>query len=145
MSTFIQLSDYDSTVHRDILDSLLRGDSGESATIIDDCEMQAISEMKGYLGKTYDVSAIFSATGDARHPLILMYAKDISVYHIFCIHNPYTMSQIRRDRYERAIDWLKAVAAGKVTIDGAPRLPEEDVAGNSPWQIESNGLLTTHF
>lgn len=145
MSTFIQLSDYDSTVHRDILDSLLRGDVADNESIIEDCEMQAIAEMKSYLNKSYDVEKIFTAEGKARHPLILMYAKDIAVYHLFCIHNPIKMSQIRKDRYERAVEWLKGVASGMLTVDGAPRLPEDEAAENSPWQIENNEFRTTHF
>ena len=145
MSTFIQLSDYDSTIHRDILDSLLRDEASENSTIIEDCEMTAISEMKSYLNKAYDVEKIFTAEGKARHPLILMMAKDIATYHIFCIHNPYKMSQIRKERYERAIDWLKGVARGEITIDGAPRLPEEEAAEKSPWQVENNALRETHF
>lgn len=145
MSTFIQLSDYDSTIHKDILDSLLRGDASENSTIIDDCQLQAIAEMKSYMNKVYDVEKIFGAQGNERHPLVLMMAKDIATYHIFCIHNPYKMSQIRKDRYERAIDWLKGVAKGDITIDGAPRLPEEEAAEKSPWQVENNELRTTHF
>ncbi len=145
MSTFIQLSDYDSTIHKDILDSLLRGEASENSAIIEDCEMQAIAEMKSYLNKAYDVEKIFTAEGKARHPLVLMMAKDIATYHIFCIHNPFKMSQIRKDRYERAIDWLKGVAKGEITIDGAPRLPEDEAATNSPWQVENNELRTTHF
>lgn len=145
MSTFIQLSDYDSTVHRDILDSLLRGEADDNSRIIEDCEMQAIAEMKSYLNKSYDVEKIFTTEGTARHPLVLMYAKDIAVYHLFCIHNPHKMSQIRKDRYERAVDWLKGVASGLITVDGAPRLPEDEAADNSPWQIENNEFRTTHF
>lgn len=145
MSTFIQLSDYDSTIHKDILDSLLRGDAEGNSDIIVNCEMQAIAEMKSYLNKTYDVEKIFTAQGDERHPLVLMMAKDIATYHIFCIHNPYKMSQVRKDRYERAIDWLKGVAKGEITIDGAPRLPEEEAAQKSPWQVENNDLRQTHF
>ena len=145
MSTFIQLPDYDSTIHRDILDSLLRGEANDGSRIIEDCEMQAIAEMKSYLNKAYDVEKIFTAQGTARHPLVLMYAKDIAVYHLSCIHNPYKMSQVRKDRYERAVDWLKGVAAGLLTIDGAPRLPEEEAADKSPWQIENNEFRTTHF
>ena len=145
MSTFIQLSDYDSTIHKDILDSLLRGEATENSTIIEDCEMQAIAEMKSYLNKAYDVEKIFTAEGSARHPLVLMMAKDIATYHIFCIHNPHKMSQVRKDRYERAIDWLKGVAKCEITIDGAPRLPEEEAAQKSPWQVENNDLRQTHF
>lgn len=145
MSTFIQLSDYDSTIHRDILDSLLRGNAEDGQTIIEDCEMTAIAEMKSYLDKSYDVEKIFGAEGSDRHPLVLSMAKDIAVYHIFCIHNPYKMSQIRKDRYDRAVEWLKGVAKGELTIHGAPRLPEDEAAKNSPWQIENNTFRETHF
>ena len=47
--------------------------------------------------------------------------------------------------YDRAVEWMKAVAKGDITIDGAPRLPEEEQSANSPWQIASNGLRETHM
>lgn len=141
MSDFIQLEDYDASVHREILDSLTRGNED----IIEVCEDQAIAEMKGYLKSRYDVEKIFSKRGAERHPLILMYAKDITVYHIFCIHNPYKISDIRKDRYERAINWLKAVNSDDISIDGAETLPKEELKDNSPWQIKSNLLKPTHF
>lgn len=140
MNNFIIPEDYDASIHRDILDSLLRGDSTtpQDTAVIEVCEDRAVSEMRSYLSKTYDCDKIFSASGADRHPLILMMALDIAVYHIFCLHNPYKISQIRKDRYDRAVDWLKAVASGKITIDGAPRLPEDRQKGNSPWQIISD-------
>ena len=146
MSQFITPEDYDATIHKEILDALLRHDSDQSdEAIVEICEDRAVAEMRGYLDKFYDTDAIFSATGDARNQLVLMMAVDISVYHIFCQHNPYKMSQIRKDRYDRAVEWLKAVAAGKVTIADAPRLPEEEAADSSPWQLESNELRHTHM
>lgn len=144
MNNFICISDYDATIHREILDSLLRKDSASyDPQIIEICEDRAVSEMRSYLNKTYDCKAIFSATGDDRHALILMFAIDITVYHIFCQHNPYKMSKIRQDRYDRAVEWLKGVMKGDVTIDGAPRLPVEEQAGNSPWQILADEVRPT--
>ena len=146
MSQFITLEDYDASIHREILDALLRHDSDVSdSAIVEICEDRAIEEMRCYLSKYYDCDAIFSATGSDRNALILMMAVDISVYHIFCQHNPYKMSEIRKDRYNRAIEWLKSVAAAEITIDGAPRLPEEELHANSPWQIESNLLRDSHL
>ena len=146
MSQFITLDDYDASIHREILDALLRHDSDTSdAAIIEVCEDRAIDEMRCYLDKFYDCDAIFSATGAERNQLVLMMALDIAIYHIFCQHNPYKMSQIRKDRYDRAVEWLKAVAAGKITIANAPRLPEEQQAANSPWQIDSNIQRPSHF
>ena len=146
MSQFITLEDYDASIHREILDALLRHDSDISdSAIVEICEDRAIEEMRCYLNKYYDCDAIFSATGSDRNALILMMAVDISVYHIFCQHNPYKMSEVRKNRYDRAVEWLKAVAAGKVTIANAPRLPEEQQAQNSPWQIGTNELRPSHF
>jgi phage gp36-like protein len=137
MAAFIQTSDYDASIHREILDSLLRADSESyDPQIIEICEDRAIAEMKSYLNKTYDVEEIFNATGTDRNALVLMFALDIAIYHIFCQHNPYKMSQVRQDRYDRAIEWLKGVMKGDITIADAPRLPEEDVKANSRWQME---------
>ena len=141
MSKFINPEDYDASIHREILGSLTRDDE----SIVEICEDRAIAEMRGYLSARYDVDAIFSAEGDARNQLVLMMAIDIAVYHIFSIHNPQKMSQIRKDRYERAVEWLKQVAAFKITIDGAPKLPEEEQKQNSPWLMSSNSKRTNHL
>lgn len=145
MNNFITPEDYDASIHSDILDSLLRCDAVHDSAVVEICEDRAVSEMRSYLSKSYDCDRIFAAEGNDRHPLILMMAVDIAVYHIFCLHNPYKISQIRKDRYDRAVEWLKAVARGDITIDGAPRLTEKEQATNSPWQVASNGLRCTHM
>ena len=84
MSQFVELTDYDASIHRDILDALVR----EDETLVEVCEDRAIAEMRCYLSKRYDCDKIFSATGTGRNELVLMMVIDIAVYHIFCIHNP---------------------------------------------------------
>ncbi len=144
MANFITIDDYDATIHREILDSLLRTESASyDPQIIEICEDRAVAEMRSYLNKTYDCEAIFSATGSERHALILMFAIDITVYHIFCQHNPYKMAKIRQDRYDRAVEWLKGVMSGDITIDGAPLLPDEELSDNSPWQVEADAVRPT--
>lgn len=143
MDNFIEMRDYDASIHREILDSLLKGDAQSDPMLIEICEDRAVSEMKSYLSKFYDTEAIFSARGTDRHPLILMMCLDIAVYHIFCLHNPYKISEIRKDRYERAVAWMKEVAKGLVTIDGAPRKSEED--SSKPWQITSDTHRGTYL
>ncbi len=134
MSQFVDIKDYDASVHREILDALVRDDE----TLVEICEDRAIAEMRGYLSKRYDCNSIFSASGEERNQLILMMVIDIAVYHIFCIHNPQKLSQVRKDRYERAVEWMKAVAAEEVSIDGAPLLSEEDRARKSALMFKSN-------
>lgn len=144
MNNFINIEDYDASIHREILDALLRKESPTyDPQIVEICEDRAVSEMRGYLNKIYDCNAIFSARGDDRHPLILMFALDIAIYHIFTQQNPYKIAKIRQDRYERAIEWLKGVMGGDVTIDGAPLMPEDELKNNSRWQIQADGLRPT--
>jgi phage gp36-like protein len=141
MDNFITVEDYDASIHREILDSLLRINTDNyDPQIIEICEDRAVSQMRSYMNKIYDCDAIFAARGDERHPLILMFALDIAIYHIFCQHNPYKMSAIRKERYDRAIEWLQSVMSGDVTIDGAPLLPDDVLADNSRWQIRSDDV-----
>lgn len=134
MSQFIEPADYDASIHREILDALTREDN----SIVEICEDRAIAEMRGYLSRRYDADAIFTATGSDRNQLVLMMAIDLAVYHIFCIHNPQKLSQIRKDRYDRAKEWLKQVANEEISIDGAPLLPQEELANKASLLTLSN-------
>ncbi|KAA6313450.1 hypothetical protein EZS27_035780 [termite gut metagenome] len=141
MSQFIEQADYDASVHREILDALTR----EDETIVEICEDRAIAEMRGYLSRRYDCNRIFSATGTDRNQLILMMAIDIAVYHIFCIHNPQKFSQMRKDRYDRAKEWLQQVADEDISIEGAPLLPAEERQAKATFLIKSNRKRVNHY
>jgi len=141
MSAFITIPDYDARIHNEILNALVRDDEA----IIEILEDQTIALMRSYLNNRYDCEAIFSATGSDRNNLILMMALDITVYNIFCVHNPQKISQVTKDRYERAMEWLKEVNVGKVSIDGAPLQPEEVLAANSPFLSISNRKRVNHY
>ena len=117
MDNVITINDYDASIHSEILDALLRKDSaGYDPQIIEICENRAIAEMRGYLNKCYDCDALFSAVGDERNQLVLMFALDIAIYHIFCQHNPYQISKTREERYKRAVEWLTGAMDGDITI-----------------------------
>lgn len=138
MSKFIELSDYDASIHRDILDALTRNDNA----IVEICEDRAIAEMRGYLCGRYDCDKLFAATGANRNQLVLMMLIDITVYHIFCIHNPVKLSKIRKDRYDRAVEWMRAVKRG-MAIDGAPELEKAD--RKAPYELRSNPKRINHY
>lgn len=86
---------------------------------ITNAEAEAIEEIAGYLRPVYDTEAIFGATGDGRNRLIVMYAADIALYHLMASAPQKMGSEIRKERYERAIKWLEGVQAGKIV----PELP----------------------
>ena len=141
MDNFIDIKDYDASIHKEILDSLLRqGTTDYDPQIVEICEDRAIAEMRSYLNKKYDCNRIFSARNNDRHALVLRFAIDIAIFHIFCQHNPYKMSKIRQDRYDRAVEWLKGVMRGDVTIDGAPLLSTDDLEDKSRWQIKAEEI-----
>ncbi len=141
MATFITTEDYDASIHKEILDSVTRNDP----QIIEICEDRAIAEMKGYLSGRYDSNAIFSASGEDRNQLVLMMALDIAIYHLFCIHNPRNISEIRKERYKRAVEWCKQVQRGDVIPDGLPLLETEARNTSSEIQIRSNPKRHNHF
>ena len=141
MSQFIELKDYDASIHREILDAVTR----EDETVVEICEDRAIAEMRCYLSKRYDCNRIFAATGKKRNQLVLMMAIDIAIYHVISIHNPQSIKGIRKERYERAVEWLKAVAAEEISIDGVPLLPKEVRAEKSNFLIKSNRKRVNHW
>lgn len=84
----------------------------------------AIAEAKGYLAR-YDTDAIFQATGNQRNQLLLIFVKDIAAWHLINIVNPNIDLKLRKERYERAIAWLKDVQRGNVEPD-LPQAPDKD-------------------
>lgn len=62
MSEFINPDDYDASIHREILDSIIR----EDESIVEICEDQAVAQMRSYLSARYDCDRIFSAKGKER-------------------------------------------------------------------------------
>lgn len=145
MNNFIQLTDYDPTIHREILDSLLREPAADGNAVMEVCENRAIATVRSLLDSRYDCDAIFAATGEERNVLVLKVCLDIAVYEIFCQHNPYKMSQVRRDRYDDAMQFLRDVHDYKANIEGLPELPEEELAGKSPWLIDSQRQRNMYY
>ncbi|MBR3097333.1 MAG: DUF1320 family protein [Bacteroidales bacterium] len=91
-------------------------------------EAEAIEEISGYLRPKFDCGKIFSKEGAERNRQLLMYACDIALYHMSSsLPNQMGMA-IRKERYEKALEWLKKVQDGTVLPDLPEALDEE---GNS--------------
>lgn len=143
MSTFINQDDYNSVIHQEILEAVIRNDY----TILEVIEEQAISEMSGYLASRYDVDSIFDKTGDDRNSLILMFAKDITLYHLHAIYNPVKFPMIRKDRYEQAIEWLRQVRDGEINPTGLPLASNDDgdQGAQANFEMSSNTKRINHY
>lgn len=140
-TNFITRDDYPSSIRTEFLDRVTREDSN----ILEIVENEAVAEMKGYLSGRYDVDKAFAAEGDDRHDLLLMFAKDIAIYHLCSIREG-LMTQTRIDRYERAVDWLKSVQRGDITIDGLDRVQDDgDGSAASEFLMRSDRKRINHF
>lgn len=107
-------------------------------TIITSAINAAIAEVKSYLS-AYDTDVIFSAAGDERNPILLLYTKDIAVWHFVQLANPNTDLQLRLERYEKAVSWFDKIMRGQVAPDlplkSDPDAPENNFirfGGNTP-------------
>lgn len=115
----------------------------DDETILTAAIQGAIVETKGYL-KAYDLEKVFSSVGEDRNPLLLIWVKDIATWHFLVLCNAGHELQLRQDRYDRAIAWLRGVQKGDID----PDLPaKEDENGNTAGIIKfgSNPPRGQHF
>lgn len=119
---------------------------GDDDTILLSSIDAAVAEARGYLAR-YDVAAVFGAVGEARNALLLTFTKDIAVWHFLNLCNSGNDLDLRRFRYERAIDWLKAVQRGDVTPDLPVRDEDGDGRDDGPGDFlyGSNPKRSQHF
>lgn len=113
METFVNESDYRVVIGDKAYDVVSQADYVNRAN----AEREAMEEISGYLRPKYDTEAIFSAQGESRNSLIVMYMCDVALYHMSASLPGRMNMDIRKERYDRAIEWLKDVAAGKIVPD----------------------------
>lgn len=112
------------------------------------CITAAEDEVKSYLrpgnkkdwqdGRPlYDVDAIFSKTGTDRNSLLLEMTKNVAIWYVVRLCNVDMQFENIKDRYDRAIAWLKDVNKGNVILD-LPLLDEDVIdPDKKPWRFGS--------
>lgn len=113
---FLTDDDYKDQIKDAILSTILDG----SATNRTRAERKAQEQITAALNVRFDAAAVFAATGDARNDMIIMIMVDLTVYHLHSRISPGQVPQVRAERYQDALDWLKSVAGGKLE----PSLPK---------------------
>ncbi len=107
--------------------------------------LTAIDETRGYLQK-YDFEKELKKQGIGRNQSILMFIKDIVIWHYVNICNANTDLDLRLKRYELAIEHFKEIQRGNIV----PNLPlKTDEKGNeqntAPFKFGSNPKRTNHI
>lgn len=118
---FITNDDYSVLVRNEIKDILLENYTEAKLRA---AEQMAIAQVKNYLSGKYDVKTIFEAQGNERNSHIVMVTLDCALYHLYTSTTPKKMPDIRSQRYQDAIDWLKLIAEGKAYAD-LPKIKSE--------------------
>jgi phage gp36-like protein len=125
---YLTIPELYSHLYQETVDEITRGDDTKAQEAID----AAIEEARGYLSG-YDTDAVFNATDNDRNPVLLLYVKDIAVWHLINVANPGIDYQSKMDRYEKATHWLGKVQSGKVN----PNLPLPEAPTNEYGNVEN--------
>jgi phage gp36-like protein len=80
----------------------------------------AISQVKNYLSGRYDLAKIFvdapsEGETDERDSFVVMIVIDMALYHLWSKEGANNIPTTRADRYNDALEWLKAVQKGADT------------------------------
>lgn len=136
---FLTIEELSTHLYGEVMDEISRSDNDKPQEAID----AAIEEAGSYLRDAYDVAATFAATGNQRNPVLLLYVKDIAVWHFIQLSNVSVEMQLRLDRYEKAVEYLKRVQNGKAN----PNLPiPAPPTSNDNWvKWGSNPRRGTHY
>lgn len=132
-------TDFNTHLYTEIINTISR----DSDAVLETAIQASENEAKGYLGQ-YDIEELFNRTGANRDPVLLMYLKDMAVWHFIVVANPSVDIEYRRDRYKDAKDWLIRIQAGKVTPVGW-NYANNATEPVSEIQVTSSPKRETHF
>lgn len=125
---FIRDTDYGDLIREEVRNNL---DRTPDSRLLRQAESKAVAQMRMRLSGRYDTDRIFHAPQenepDTRDAFIVMTVIDITLYHLWSKERG-KMPDIRNDRYQDAIDWLKAVGSGEDIAD-LPARPDAEVTG----------------
>lgn len=135
---FLQKSDLGSTIYNYQIDQITEGN--------DDITAQAMAaaeeELRSYItapewsdGRTkYDVELILTGTGTNRNALLVRMAVTLAKFYIIELCNADIIYETAKERYDRAITWLKQFARGEIKLSTLPETPNtDDATGTDPF------------
>ncbi|HCM34134.1 MULTISPECIES: phage protein Gp36 family protein [Chryseobacterium] len=79
----------------------------------------------------YDVDKILSQTGSARNALIVRHGITIAKFYIMDLSNVDIIMEQAKERYDRAIAWLKKLGNGELNLSTLPTIEPDPDDGSS--------------
>lgn len=138
---FLSPQELETHLYKESIETIDRMDETLLTAAID----AAVQEAAGYLG-AYNREKIFNSP-DKRNALLLLFVKDIAVWHFVNLCNAGCELDLREKRYDRAVSWLKQVQKGEV-IPSLPRADEDNDGKPDPsteYIYGSNPKRNQHF
>ncbi|MDR0789648.1 MAG: DUF1320 domain-containing protein [Bacteroidales bacterium] len=96
-------------------------------TNLERAERHAIGEIGSYLLNRYNMPLAYAKVGEERNEFLIALTCDVALWHLIAAMPRKMGYDIRKERYERAIEWLTLAQKGNVSIE----LPAKtDSSGN---------------
>lgn len=131
---FINLEDFKVVASESSLKVITQSDPDN----IENAISEAVEEVAGYLRPKYDCEKAFSMEGKQRNSQLVMYTVDIALYNMIACLPQRMGSEVREERYERAIKWLEGVQSGKI-VPNLPIATDEDGEASSTGGVYAFG------
>jgi phage gp36-like protein len=135
---FLTITELRTAIYAYQLEQITEGDD----SIILQAIAAATEEVKAYLRPNnkkewndgrllYDVEAVFTALGTARNALLLEHTKTCAIWYIVRLCNVDMLHEHIKERYDRAIDWLKRVNKGDISLSLPLLIPNPNTDPNA--------------
>ncbi len=135
---FLQKEDLKNNIYNYQIDQITEGDEGIVLQAMAAAEQELKSYLQGNYKKKYldgrfryDIDAIFSAIGNNRNAMLLNCAITIAKWNIVDLCNADVLYEQTKERYDRAINWLKDLANGTVNLSDLPKIKEDKTKNNN--------------
>lgn len=140
MNHFLTDDDYTAVIDRKAFEVAQQGDPNIRMR----SEQMAVEEISSYVRTRYDAQKVFDARGEQRNRMIVMLCIDVALYHLLCALPGKMGMEIRKQRYERAIDYLRSLQAGKVALE-LPPLTDPSGADQSSMMLFGSEAPNKHY
>lgn len=123
---FLEIEDLKNVIYGYQIDQITEQDKNITLQAIAAAEQEVRSYLSPSTKKAvrYDIEAIMSATGDQRNAIILSHMATIAKYYIIELCNVDIIYETAKDRYDRAVSWLKMLSKGDISLDSLPTIDD---------------------
>lgn len=135
---FLEITDLGTTIYSYQIDQITEGDENIPLQAMASAE----EELRSYLAAIewsdgrprLDIPAILGATGTGRNALLVRMTSTIAKFYIIELCNADIIYETAKERYDRAVTWLRQLARGEIKLTTLPETPEtDDSTGTEPF------------